>query len=223
MKKYGFNLWIVVLIPLSLWLNSCKEYNLVPGFSDEILSILSEEQIDSLRSLGMNIHEGRNPPDLQGIYRASPYELLVQYAPDDNYRIGQAINDYKYRFYDYNERDQSIKVDFKQVGGSDNGTGTGGFVSGKNNEFTIFSEDVGNTGNADYVLAAIYSGRLVEGGIEDFQYAFVITSKNDPSGRLIPVNTGRVWIDGDGLAEEESVFRRRATEILSSGSALSAE
>jgi len=197
------------LVWLVVSLSSCSLFE-QPDFSDEILEIVSREEIDSLRSLGVAVHEGNTPPSIEGSFRVSPYEMLVPYADDDPYTAGQVISDYLYRFYDQDQEAKTITLDYRNVSGLDSGSGAGGYVSGKDDSFTIFSEDEGNLGTATYQTATIYSGRIVEGGIADFQVAFLVTEKNDPDNQLIPVGTGRVWFDNDFFSEAEEDFRRRA-------------
>jgi hypothetical protein len=203
---------ILLVLSLSTWLSGCEKYGPAPipsGYSQDILNILPQATIDSLQNLGLRIHEGFDPPNMAGIYLVTPYTLTVQFSPEDPYPIGKVISDYKYRFYDLQEDSLTVKFDFKSLAGNDTGSGTGGFVSGEGNSFTIFSQVKSLSNGFNVTQVAIFTGELTPEGIKDFQYAFVLTSKDgdEANQSLIPENTGRVYIDGDSLAERVSVYR----------------
>lgn len=177
------------------------------GFSEQINAIISEPLMDSLRKKGMTIHEGNNPPNVVGIYLVTPFTLVAPYGPNDGWETGHVINDYKYNLYD--QADGEVKVDYKQIGGSDNGNGLGSFISGSGNKFSIFSELSGSDGDVTYTHVAVLSGEITSDGIKDFQYGFILTKKqnDDDNSQLIPVGSSRIWDDGDGLAEKTGSFR----------------
>jgi hypothetical protein len=216
MQRFSF-FALLILVVSALGLASCRKtdepgyrYNLPAG----VQRIVPADLIDTLRRKGMIIHEGVTPPALDGAFRASPYELLTPYGPEDAWRRGKVIPDYKFRFYDQSDDRLAIKMDKKQPLGNDVSTGLGAFVAGSDQTFTIFAEISGQTGNATYTHLAVLSGELTPQGIRNFQYAFLLKEKNDPDDDLIAVGKTRVWRDGDGFAAREAVFRRAAEEAL---------
>ena len=219
MNRFSF-FALLLLVVSALGLASCRKtdepgyrYNLPAG----VQRIVPADLIDTLRRKGMIIHEGVTPPALDGVFRLSPCELLTPYGPEDTWRRGKVIPDYKYRFYDQSADKLAIKIDNKQPAGNDASQGLGAFVAGSDQAFTIFAEVSGRTGNATYTHLAVLSGELTPQGIRNFQYAFLLKDKNDPDNDLIAVGKTRVWRDGDGLAAREAAFRRAAEEALRQG------
>jgi hypothetical protein len=204
MKTLAFKLF--VLSSLVLALTNCQKTTVVPGsdLSGDIQKIVPQSVIDDLRKRGMTVNEGQTPPTLNGTIYVDPYRLVSPYGPDDAWSIGKIITSYYYKFYGQTA-DNKIKYDF--TNGSDKGTGNGAFVSGKDNLFTIFSQDNGTLKGVNYKSVAILSGELTDKGIKNCQYAFVITEKSaDPDGIMIDVGQGRIWEDGDKLATFSTTF-----------------
>lgn len=191
-----------------------KESNYRYDLPTVVQQIVPEALIDTLRSKGMVINEGLTPPALTGIFRASPFELFAPYGPEDSWKKGKVIGDYKYRFYDQSADKVSIKVDSKQPSGNDTSTGLGAFVAGKNNSFTIFAEVSGTTGKATYKQLAVISGEISAQGIRNFQYSFILKEKNDPNDELIAAGKARVWRDSDALSPSEATYRLAAEEAI---------
>ncbi|MGV3560273.1 hypothetical protein [Larkinella arboricola] len=186
------------------------------GFSAEIQNIVPASIIDDLRKKGMVIHEGKKPPQIAGNYQASPLTLVTPYGPEDPLKTGHIIDDGAYKFYQQTTTN-SITYDFKYANGANPGIGNGALIAGNGNDFTVFSEESGvSTNNGvsiSYKTLAIISGELTSSGIRDFHYAFIIKEKtgDDSNKILIPVNTGRIWNDGDQLAIRTNSFRLQTT------------
>ncbi|PWJ57377.1 hypothetical protein CLV98_10784 [Dyadobacter jejuensis] len=201
MKNLRISGIALVLVVLSL---SCKEKKTeLPGVPD----FVPKEIIDDFRSKGLIINEGVTPPMLEGYYLASPLTLLVPFGPDDPYQAGKLFSDYRYSFYDQTD-DNQIKYDFKSANGSATGTGTGSFISGEGNKFTLYSEQIGETYGIENKQITIISGELDSDGIKNWQEAFVFTYKgDDPNGQLIQVGQGRIIYDSDHISERVSSLR----------------
>lgn len=185
------------------------------GFSEQIQKIVPQPILDSLQKKGLVINQGTVPPNIEGIFLCSPDVLVSPYGPEDGYKVGKVISDYKYKIYEQSADKLTIKLDYKGVSVSDNGTGKGSFVSGNGNLFTIFSESTGTSGSlVTYKTVDVYSGEITSTGIKNFQYGFVMTDKTGDANNvsLIAVGKGRVYKDGDGLAEKVSTYRKAAIE-----------
>jgi hypothetical protein len=174
------------------------------GFSAKVQNIISQTDIDKLRTRGMTINEGLQPPSIEGIFAASPYELVSPYD-GDSYKAGELFADLILRFSKQNSTDLSATVEIKQGGATANGIG--GFLAGNGNKFTFFAEVDLVSGSATAKQIRIFSGEITSTGIKDFYTTLLMKSKNDPSNILIPVGTGRVLKDKDGLASSRSTFR----------------
>ncbi len=217
MKTFFFNRFVpsapVALLVLTLALSGCKEYFSAPepgGFSDAIIRIIPQHTIDSLRALGFPIYEGFDPPAIEGIYFVSPNVLTRRYSDQDALAVGFVFSDYKYRFTDQNDSKNEISLDYKSFPTVlEEGQGLGGFLSGTDSLFTLFVEEQGVANNIPNRKVSIYSGTKIAGGIKNLEIAFVILEKtgDDLNERIIPVGTGRMLKDGDGLSEEISTWR----------------
>ena len=200
LMTYGIAMLLFVTI---CTLESCKKEKF--KLSDKIQNIISEKTLEELVSKGLIVNDGTSPPDVGGIYFVSPYELVSPYGTDDPWTKGKIINDYKYKIYDQNNDD--IKVDFKNSANSDVASAVGSFVSGSGKKFTIFSEQNGTSGGATYKNVSIISGEITDDGIKDFQYAFVITDKNDSLNQIMEIGQSRIWKDGNNMSETISTYR----------------
>lgn len=203
----------VLLITALCFFNSCKkDNNNNVDFSSKIYSIISKEQIASLKAKGMVLNAGDTPPDISGVYLVSPYTLLSPYGPSDSWQAGKVINDYKYNFYD--QVNDEVKVDYKQLNASDQGTGLGSFISGSGNKFSLFAELAGSDNSGvTYKHVVVISGEVTSEGIKNFQYGFILTQKTgDPYDQdLIAVGSSRIWYDGDYTSELTPYFRQIQT------------
>lgn len=202
-----------LLLLLFLQVGGCKEYFSAPepgGFSDAIIKIIPRQTIDSLRALGFPVYEGFDPPAIEGIYLMSPNVLTRRYSEQDGLTIGYIFSDYKYRFSNQNDSKNEISLDYKSVPtATEEGQGLGGFLSGTDSLFTLFVEEKGVASNIPNRKVSIYSGIKTAGGIKNLEIAFVVLEKtgDDSNTVLIPVGTGRMIKDGDGLSEEISTWR----------------
>ena len=211
-------LLLAIVSLLGLASPGCKkaEDDLTKGFSPEIQRIVPKEVIDTMRKYGMVIHQGRKPPKTEGIYLFSENILVGSSQRGDT--KGRKYADYRYRFYEQDDKALTIKVSAKGYGSTGNvtgeATGKGAFLAGADNKFTIFSEDVGTSQNATYVTLATYSGEITSDGIKGFRYAFYMKSKQDPGNVLVPVGTTRVFEDKDGTSKTVSSLRMSIEEAL---------
>jgi hypothetical protein len=191
---------VVVLGAFVLFLNACKKKEKEEVEPVRIQSVVPQSVIDDLRSRGMAINEGRKPPRLDLSVRVSPYELLDPYGPEDSFQKGEIAWDYFYKFYNQTDR-QDITFDYSSDG-TDEGSGQGAFIIGEDNQFTIFAEVTGVSYGIAHKTVVIVSGILDGTSIKNFQYAFLLTEKDEVGDTfLMPVNKSRIWIDADFVSE----------------------
>lgn len=217
MKKFIFCLVAFVAIELS----SCKKKDdPTVGFSEEIQKIVPDEILKDVRAKGMVINEGKVPPNIEGNYVVTPFELLSPFGDDDSYEKGLIIDDYYYKFSSQSSDKKKVVINYGN-GSGDQGSGIGSFVSGNGNSFTIFSETSGVESGIQYVSLQMFSGELTaDKEIKNFQVALYLKEKNDPSGILMPLNAGRIWIDGDKISERTSTYYgmlRTASRLINKG------
>lgn len=225
MKK----LYLGTALLLVFLISSCKKKeDLSIGFSDEIQKIVPQAILDDVKAKGMTIHEGKVPPSVEGIFTITPYELLSPYSTDDGWQKGKIIGAYTYKFSGQSNDKKTLLIDYKNAD-TDRGSGLGAFVAGNGNSFTIFAEIKGTGSGVDYVTLMIISGEISDNSIKDFQLSLYMKEKNEAPGpgKLIPVNTGRIWFDNDFFSQKTTTFRKGVETdndvSQGSGSAVSAE
>ena len=153
---------------LALLAAGCKNKDVAAdpskGLSAKIQGIVPQAVLDDLKTKGLAINEGSQPPQLAGIFIASPYTLLSPYGSGDGWAKGKVISDYKFRFYD--QVGDEVKLDFKQS--NETATGLGSYVSGFGNKFTIFAQTKGTQSGIDNTQLSVISGELSDAGVIGF-------------------------------------------------------
>ena len=194
----------VFTLTLLLALASCSkdEVSENMGFDGSIASIenfYSPELVNALDSLGFVINTANNPPKLEGTYNLSPMILQKSSVPGDI--LGSQFRDYKITFS--NQNNGKLTIDYFGDQGVEIDEGYGSFISGEDDRFSVFlitTTEI-NTYLADSAISI--SGRIVDGGIEDIQMAFLmLDNKENLGGVFIGNNTGRVAYDSDYFSEK---------------------
>lgn len=168
------------------------------GLTKEINNLVPESIINEMKTLGMPINTGENPPSIENIYLASPFILKASNRASDT--PGMAFAAYKVKFYDQDNDKLQVKSDYEN--GGETGTGLGSFIVGSGNMFTTFSEVNSSYSGQNAKLVHVVSGKLVEGGIEGLYFAnFMLDNYGNPTGVWIENGEGRVIYDSDGMSE----------------------
>lgn len=201
MKKLSFATLLAVLV-----IASCKKNDSSAGLSDKIQNIIADSVVKAFESRGLVVNRGNKPPVIEGIFLASPLELLSPYGPDDGYKKGQIVDDILYNIYD--QAGNEAKIDYKSVTGNNTAEGLGTFISGSGNKFTLFAQSVGKAYDIPYKLVSVTSGEIAPDGIKNLQTALVLTEKegDDLNFRLMPEGKGRIYFDNDKLAVKKNSY-----------------
>jgi len=177
------------------------------GTVSSVEAIYTPEQLDAIQQLGLTLNLGDSPPNIEGNYLLSPTILQASSVPDEPVEIGNEVNDASFSVTNQNTATLTADLFLQEILGPDQGEtrGTGSFISGSGSLFTIYfvtETDYGDGALADTSITI--SGAISALGIENVQMAaFVLDDRGDDT--FIPSNTGRILIDGDGLAARLSV------------------
>lgn len=205
MKKINFKAFVLLSI-FALFFISCDKDDdeKSNGLTDDINNLVPQSVLDEMEDLGLPIYTGTNPPNVELAYHLSPFVLKNSNVPTDY--VGMTFADMDVQFYDQNNDQLTVKIDY--VNGPESGNGLGGFIVGKDNKFTVFAElNVEAYGQYAQVVM-VFSGKIVNGGVEDAYAAnFMIDDNGDPGGYFIEEEQGRVIYDQDGFSEEISSFK----------------
>lgn len=196
---------IACALCIILLFDSCKKKSPEPTLSAKIQQIVPAALLRDLKTKGMPINEGLTPPTIEGIFISNPHTLEVPYGPDDPNQKGYVFSSLTIRFSSQDNKELSVKIDTKS--GSTISSGTGGFISGTGNKFSIFAELLVQSGTATGKQLRIFSGEITPQGIKDFYTTLVFTEKNDPNRHFLEVGQARIIKDSDGLTSKTNSFR----------------
>jgi len=178
------------------------------GLTEEINNFLPDSIITEMEDLGMILNTGGSPSDVTGTYEVTPFILDSSNISSDY--SGMAFADLRFKLYDQNNEDLTIKVDY--VNGPEEGSGLGSFIVGEGNEFTVVSEVTTVAYSDTAVAAMVFSGELQDDGINEFYYAnFMI--ENNGSSYFIKNGQGRVIYDSDGFSDKVSSLKSIEKDI----------
>ena len=169
-----------------------ETHNIPPG----AFGFISEQQLDALAAMGFPINTGLMPPNVQGSFYADALVRTGGNIPNDQ---ATAFNDTALDFTGQTA-ENSVMVSYAQ--GREMGSGLGSFVSGSGNAFTIFTQIAGTGNGIAFKSAMLYSGTMTAEGIQGFDEAVLLTSKDpDPDAKLISVGQTRILAENDDLVD----------------------
>ncbi|MDR2231605.1 MAG: hypothetical protein LBE56_00615 [Tannerella sp.] len=211
MKKIFFCFFTVMMAVLCIGLVSCKKDDLKEvddqGLTEDIRDFMPEDIIQEVERLGLTIYGGNTPPDITGTYFTSP-NILKDSNIDDPSDIGSLqFNDATVIFSEQDNKNLTIQVFQDHLRDeSDGGSGVGGYIVGKDKNFTVFVKllDVDTHGH-EALVAMLYSGTISDAGIINLHIATImIDDGGDPHNNLINIGGSRLIYDQDGLSERKS-------------------
>lgn len=171
--------------------------------SEDIINIVPDNILDIIENLDMPINEGKNPPNLEGIFLEEPHTLKSSNQEGDE--VGHEYASWKFRLFNQNNAKLSIQLEYKS--GSTTGESTQSFISGSGNKFSIFLQV--KTYKDEYTadMVRIISGTMTADGIQNCHIAlFMVDNHGDPGDNFLENGKGRVLYDSDGLAEKQTEF-----------------
>lgn len=194
----------------------CQIYygNVVEFTTNPIENVIPPEILDKIDD-HITIYDGINPPNVEGQYLISP--IVITYDSTDQYALGSAFIDLYFQFL--NQDMENNTLDYYEVEGSSTTVGTGAFISGEGDKFSVFFNTVGTNVFDDYTVtsreALVISGIKTPEGIRDICYGFVLVEKSDdPVPHLIEEGSYRVFSDSDGLSANTSYFKSPASATM---------
>ena len=178
---------------------------------DRIHTVIPEEIRDVIDEY-IPIYDGMNPPNIEGSYYLSPQILIGSSLSYD--QIGK---EYSAEYQKYGNQDmEKNTIDMVRVqgGGTEWDKGSGAFISGTGNNFTIYfdmagesryTNDSGVEISVPTKMAYIVSGTKTSSGIKNLTVGFVMKEKGyDPDEMIVDVGTFRFFTDQDGMCEATS-------------------
>jgi len=146
----------------------------------------------------ITFYNGVNPPNVEGVYLMSP-DILV-YSSDNTFSIGDVFSDLYFRLSNQNSKNNTI--DYQENQGKQTQVGSGAFISGEGNNFTIFFNNTGKIYDIKVKTAMVISGTKTSSGIANLRYALALIDKDpDPDNIAMEIGEFRIFEDKDGLTE----------------------
>jgi hypothetical protein len=180
------------------------------GVTDDINKIVPKEIQKKMTDLGLPINGGGNPPVVNGTYKMSPV-ILKKSNFSDGFSVGHQFADIYVTFSEQNNDDLTVKVSYVNAGLS--GEGTGAYIIGEGDKFSVFVESINiHENKVQTKTAEVYSGTITNTGIKNLYSAlFMIDDGGDPYNDLIGNGQGRLFYDSDGFSEKVTSGARSAS------------
>ena len=170
--------------------------------TEDIYNIIPPDKLDVVKELGIEIHDGKNPPNIEGTYFASALQLVKN-------TTGRNISELWNMYITFSEQDNTnltINADYtvqtEPPVGTMSSKGTGSFIVGEGNKFTVFVDAVREQGGYTAKTVEIFTGEITAAGILNYYWAvMMIDDKGDPLNSWIENGTGYSKKDSDGFSE----------------------
>ena len=169
----------------------------------EAKAIIPEATLRQIRDQGMPIHEGKNPPNIEGIYLLDNLRFHYSSDPHDDFQKGDGTAKYKYKFYD--QKGVKVKSDYKEVRFRETATGTGVIISGSGSKFTAFVEHSAVTLGVRNKDVYILSGEITSEGIKNLVLTLTVTEKQDTGNQIMKVGVYRIF-KHEGIARRVTQY-----------------
>jgi hypothetical protein len=197
MKKYLFMMMAAVTMVAFV---ACGDDNKeddepITVKDSRITQVIPNQYLKELQK-HMAIYDGVNPPNVEGVYLIAP--ALLHY---DSYNA-QGVDSFSNTYIEFYAQDMANKTLRTREQGGNDAQGTGSFISGEGNDFTVFLNNTGNDKGISFKTATVISGTVTSKGIKNLYYGFLMLEKgDDPEGRVMDPGRYRIIKDGDGLSE----------------------
>ncbi|MBO4567119.1 MAG: hypothetical protein J5695_07820 [Bacteroidales bacterium] len=174
-------------------------------YRDDRIDNVVPEDIQAKMSDYIPLYTGVTPPVLDNTFLVHTMETVFceDYANNTGgYAPGHVVNDCIIRFSNFDNKKNLVDFEETNAKGTDYSEAKGAFVSGSGNYFTAYFNTVGVTQGINTREALVISGIMLDGGIKNLHYAFVMVEKgDDPNKTLMAEGVFRVFKDGDGFSE----------------------
>ena len=142
------------------------------NLTEDVQNIIPQDIFNLIEEFGIEIHEGRNPPNIEGTYLITP-AILVKSNFLDYLSPGYQFGDIQMTFSDQDNENLTVVLDYIQ--GEQIGNGLGSFITGNGNKFTVFTEVSGTHFGEPFKSVEIQSGEITPSGIINYYHLMIVT------------------------------------------------
>jgi hypothetical protein len=169
---------------------------------DALTTTIPREYLEYFLRLGIEINNGRNPPDIEGTYLAATLRLVNNTSAQGK-NIAEQWDMYV-TFSGQNDTRLTIDANYTmQTEEEPMSSGGASVITGEGNKFTVFMEGTRVESGYTAETVEVYSGEITGTGIKNFQWAvFMVDNKGDPLGHWIENGAGYFKRDSDGFSEK---------------------
>jgi len=198
MKKL---LLLFAVITLIYGCDEDDQSNPLDGSLQSVGVFLTQDVLNSFQGLDFEIYTGKTPPNIEGTFELSPFEVFSSDVPTDE--VGLTIADYYPTFS--NQNNMELTLDYMGEGGPQTDIGIDAYIIGSGQQFTAMIKMVSEIAGLPVDTGVAFSGTMGNDGINDIKVAFfMIDDKGDPFDVYVVENgQGRVFIDGDGFSPRQ--------------------
>ncbi|GHU29066.1 hypothetical protein FACS1894172_15470 [Spirochaetia bacterium] len=196
MKKGVFSVVLLVVFIISCATGKGSR----EGLTEDIQNLIPLDILEAIEDLGIEINEGKNPPNIEGTYLVSTLQLVRN-------TTGISITkqwDKYVTFSGQNNKTLTINADYTMQtdNGPMNSEGPGSFIVGEGNKFTVVVDGTREQGGYTAKTVEIFSGEISDAGIINYHWAvMMIDDSGDPLNIWIPNSTGYSKRDSDGFSK----------------------
>jgi hypothetical protein len=186
---------LVMIAMAIISFNSCDKDD--DGLTKDVHNLIPDEVLEAAKDLGLEINGGKTPPSIEGTYFESPVILINTTFNNDQTNLGKKFNDGNFIFSEQNNANLTVMTYIEEVSvGNDKKLGS--LITGSGNKFSVF---VRTTEIYSYPVYFFISGKIENGGIRNFQMLLLQENLQ-----------GRLFEDGDGLAERKSTTKVKSAQ-----------
>mgnify|MGYP001209475173 CR=1 FL=1 len=157
----------------------------------QLKSVISPEMMKTIKGMGMPIHYGTNPPDVEGTYLADDQTMKKSNIEDDD-PPGTKYKDEVLTISDQDNDNFTAKLKLETESYSNTYPMV---ISGKGDDFTLYaSTKVFFEDNTSANAVVIYSGTIKDGELHDLHNGLFITDEEY-------FGMGQIYYEADGIAE----------------------
>lgn len=171
------------------------------GTIQDVENLYSKETVNAIKDLGLVIHEGSSPPNIEGIWFASESSLVASNRAGD---FEQSFIFADLHFSISNQDNDALELDFAAVELNGGFTSQESFISGTGNNFTVYLKLVVQDADSSVrpIFAYTFSGTLQGNTIVGLSWTLLMLDDGgDPEGVFIENNEGRRFVDSDGVSK----------------------
>lgn len=194
-----------IFILLGVLITSCNKVNPVTIQQQKISDVIPAKYLDTLKHLGITIHEGTTPPNIEGTYEISPVKSKASNIPGDI--IGSYFANAKVKFYEQSNSDFGIRLlAINILSYRDSSLSTA--ISGSGNNFTVYGKVRTYSGTNTAVFGVVLSGEKDGSNLKNIEWGLINIDDSNGNNAFIKEGQARLQYDIDFVSAPTTGLRQ---------------